>query len=81
MYKRHEGKRFSEIMLAQPTSLVYTLNISESIWPPYSAQESTKIRSLHQRGKETKKFLFLSSSRLCLMGWGSSSLEILQVCS
>ena len=39
------------------------------------------MRSLHRRGRETKKFLFLSSSRLCLMGWGSSSLEILQVCS
>ena len=39
------------------------------------------MRSLHQRGRETKKFLFLSSSRLCLMGYGSSSLEILQVCS
>ena len=39
------------------------------------------MRSLHQRGRETKKFPSLSSSRLCLMGWGSSSLEILQVCS
>ena len=39
------------------------------------------MRSLHRRGRETKKFLFLSSSRLCLMGWGSSSLEILKVCS
>ena len=39
------------------------------------------MRSLQQRGRETKKYLFLSSSRLCLMGWGSSSLEILQVCS
>ena len=48
---------------------------------PHSAQESAKIRSLHQRGREKKKYLFLSSSRLCLMGWGSSSLEILQVCS
>ena len=35
------------------------------------------MRRLHRRGRETKKFLFLSSSRLCLMGWGSSS----QVCS
>ena len=48
---------------------------------PHSAQESTEMRSLHRRGRETKKFIFLSSSRLCLMGWGSSSLEILQVCS
>ena len=39
------------------------------------------MRSLHQRGRETKKSLSLSSSHLCLMGWGSSSLEILQVCS
>ena len=39
------------------------------------------MRRLHQRGRETKKFLFLSSSRLCLMGWDSSSLEILKVCS
>ena len=48
---------------------------------PHSAHESTKMRSLHQRGRETKKFLFHSSSCLCLMGWGSSSLEILQICS
>ena len=39
------------------------------------------MRSLHQRGRKTKKFHFLSSSCLCLRGWGSSSLEILQVCS
>ena len=39
------------------------------------------MRSLHQRGRETKKFLFVSSSCLCFMGWGSSSLDILQVCS
>ena len=39
------------------------------------------MRSLHQRVRETKKFLSLSSSRLCLKGWGSSSLENLQVCS
>ena len=48
---------------------------------PHSAQEFTKMRSLHWRGRETKKWFFLSSSRLCLMGWGSSSLEILMVCS
>ena len=48
---------------------------------PHSAQESTEMRSLHQSGRETKKFLVLSSSRLCLKGWGSSSLDILQVCS
>ena len=48
---------------------------------PHSAQESSKMRSLHWRGRETKKFFFLSSFCLCLMGWGSSSLEILQVCS
>ena len=39
------------------------------------------MRSVHQRVRETKKFLSLSSSRLCLKGWGSSSLENLQVCS
>jgi hypothetical protein len=39
------------------------------------------MRSLHRRGRETKKYLFLSSSSLCLMGWGSSALEILQGCS
>ena len=39
------------------------------------------MRSLHWRGRETKKLIFLSSSRLCLMGWVSFSLEILQVCS
>ena len=39
------------------------------------------MRNLHQRVRETKKFLSLSSSRLCLKGWGSSSLKILQVCS
>ena len=48
---------------------------------PQSAQESSEMRSLHQRVRETKKFLCLSSSRLCLKGWGSSSLELLQVCS
>ena len=48
---------------------------------PHSAQESTKIRRLHQRGRETKKSLFLCSSRLCLMGWSSFSLEILKVSS
>ena len=63
-------------------------NVSVSPWivtrvpgHPHSAQESTEMRSLHQRVKETKKFLSLSSSRLCLKGWGSSSLEILPVCS
>ena len=39
------------------------------------------MRSLHQRGRETNKFHILSSSCLCLRGWGSSSLEIFQVCS
>ena len=39
------------------------------------------MRSLHQRGSDTKKVPFLSSFRLCLSGWGSFSLEILQVCS
>ena len=48
---------------------------------PQSAQESTKMRRLHQMGRDTKKFLFLCSSCLCLIGWGSSSLEILKVCS
>ena len=37
----------------------------------HSAQESTEMRSLHQRVRETKKFLSLSSSRLFLKGWGS----------
>jgi hypothetical protein len=37
------------------------------------------MRSLHQRVRETKKFLSLSSSRRCVMGWGSSSLESLLV--
>ena len=47
---------------------------------PNSAQESTKMRILHQRGRTTMIFFLLSSSCLCLMGWGSSSLEILKVC-
>ena len=58
-----------------------TLNSSESIWPPPFSTGVFQMRSLHRRGRETKKFLFLSSSRLCLMGWGSSFLEILQVFS
>ena len=39
------------------------------------------MRSLHQRVRETKKFLSRSSSRLCLKGWGGSSMENLPVCS
>ena len=35
---------------------------------PHLAQESSERRSLHLRGRETKKFIFLSSSRLCLRG-------------
>ena len=71
-----------------PISQVYNGKVSLTPWiiprvsgQPHSAQESTKMRRLHQRGRETKKFLFLCSSCLCLMGWGSSSLEILKVCS
>ena len=79
--------------LFAPTSRSRMSNIfrdSESLAPcivprvsghPHSAQETTEMRSLHQSGRETKKFLILSSSRLCLKGWGSSSLDILQVCS
>ena len=64
--------------LSHPLSPCIILRVSGQ---PHSAQESTKMRSLHKRGRETKKFLSISSSRLCLMGWGSSSLQILQVCS
>ena len=58
-----------------------TLNSSESIWPPPFSTGVYQNEELYRRGTETKKFLSLSSSCLCLMGWGSSFLEILQVCS
>ena len=78
MQRSKVSKRYLKVQVRQ--------SISPCIFPrvsghPHSAQESAEMRSLHQRGRETKKFLFLSSSCLCLMGWGSSSLEILQVCS
>ena len=47
---------------------------------PHSAQESFKWKAC-TGGAERQRIFFLSSSCLCLMGWGSSSLEILQVCS